>query len=85
MDQVQMKTLFDGIQQVKADLMDYFDTNWHPICVTLSEMKVSLTNLGEHVSEMEQRVGANEDNLSNLLTRVKKLENDKLHLMSKDP
>lgn len=46
-------------------------------------MKVSLTNLGEHVSEMEQRVGANEDNLSNLLTRVEKLENDKLHLMSK--
>lgn len=34
----------------------------------------SLSTLGEHVSQLEQRVGANEDNLDQLSTRVKQLE-----------
>lgn len=32
--------------------------------MNLNTIKLSLSNLGEHISELEQRVGSKEDNLS---------------------
>lgn len=78
-----MKTLFDAIKQAKDDMKHHFDTKVDPISDTLNEMKLSLSTLGEHVDELEHRVGSNEDNLNNLQTRVKELEKDNSYLITK--
>lgn len=71
----QMKHLSETIQQVKSDMMTYFDTKVDPILSTLNGIQGSLSSLGEHVSELEQRVAANEDNLNDLSTQtVRQLE-----------
>uniref|UniRef100_A0A0E9Y2G0 Uncharacterized protein n=1 Tax=Anguilla anguilla TaxID=7936 RepID=A0A0E9Y2G0_ANGAN len=56
MDQDQMKPLSDAIQQIKTDMMTYFDTKVDPILCTLNGIEGSLSTLGEHVSQLEQRV-----------------------------
>ena len=63
--------------------MTYFDTKVDPIFVTLSGMERSLSTLGDHVALLEQRVGVNEDNITDLSTRVKQLEIDNKYLVDK--
>ena len=47
---------------------------------TLNKIEGSLSTLGEHVAELEQRVGSNEDTLQDLIQRVKILEKDNCYL-----
>lgn len=83
MDQIQMKALQDAIHQFKLDMMTYFDTKVDTIFGTLNRIERSLSTLGDRVSQLEQRVGFNEDNLSDLSTWVKQLEKDNSYLMDK--
>ncbi|KAL7396336.1 hypothetical protein ABVT39_004458 [Epinephelus coioides] len=78
MDQSQIKILFDAIKQSKDDMISYFDSKADPISITLKEMKISLSTLGDHVARMEQM-----RTINNLLIRVKELENDKSYFMDK--
>lgn len=54
-----------------------------PFLCNLNCIEVSLSTLEEHVSELEQRVGANDGNVKDLPTRVKKLEEDNSCLLDK--
>lgn len=81
MDPIQTKSLHDIIHQVKQDLMTYFDTKVDLIFGILSGMERSLSTLGDHVSLLEQRVGVNEDDLTDLSTRVNQLEIDNKYLV----
>ena len=84
MDQVTMKALSDSIvQQIKAEMMTYFDAKVEPILRTLNVIQSSLSTVGEHVSQLEQRVGANEDNVHDLTNRIIQLEKDNAYLMEK--
>lgn len=78
----QMKHLSETIQQVKSDMMTYFDIRVDPILSTLNGIQGSLSTLGKHVSELE-RVAANEDNLNDLSTLVKQLEKQNSYLKYK--
>uniref|UniRef100_A0A667XKH9 L1 transposable element RRM domain-containing protein n=1 Tax=Myripristis murdjan TaxID=586833 RepID=A0A667XKH9_9TELE len=49
----------------------------------LTSIQNSMTTLGEQVHMLEQRVGANEDNVEELVVRVKQLEKDNSYLLDK--
>ena len=48
-----------------------------------AHIQMSLDTLGEHVSTLEQQIGANKDNLQDLMTQNKKLTKDNAYLMDK--
>ncbi len=79
----QLKILSDSIQQSKSDMIAYFDSKVDPIVSTLNGIHNSLSTLGDHVSHLEQRVGANEDVLSDITTRMKQLETNNTYLLNK--
>lgn len=69
-----MKTLSDAIQQIKTHMMTYFDTKVDPILwIVLRALYLHWENI---ISQLEHRVGANDNNLNDLSTRVKQLEKD---------
>lgn len=67
--------------QIKADLVAYLDTKVEPILHRLDEIKGSLSTLGDQVGQLEQRVGANEDNVTDLTTRISQLEKNNAYLL----
>ena len=67
-NQISLQTLWDGIQHIKTDMLTHLDSKVDPIQTKLSIIQMSLDTLGEHVSSLEQRIGANKDNLQDLLT-----------------
>ena len=81
--QISLQTLWDGIQQIKTEMLAHLDSKVDPIQTKLCSIQVSLGILGEHVASLEQRVGANEDNVTNLSTLTKELTKDNAYLMDK--
>ena len=67
-NQISLQTLWDGIQHIKTDMLTHLDSKVDPIQTKLSIIQMSLDTLGGHVSSLEQRIGANKDNLQDLLT-----------------
>ena len=63
--------------------MTYFDSKVDPILSSLNDIRGSLSTLNEHVAELEQRVGANEDNRDTLSSSVKQLEKSNSYLFDK--
>ena len=80
---ISLQTLWDGIQQIKTEMLAHFDAKVDPIETKLCNIQVSLDTLGEHVSALEHRVGANEDNITNLSTLTQELTKDNAYLMDK--
>ncbi|KAI9541797.1 hypothetical protein NQZ68_027167 [Dissostichus eleginoides] len=78
-----LQTLWDAIQQIKTDMLTHIDSKMDPIQSSLSRIQNSLSSLGDQVNLLEQRVGANEDNVQECVARVKQLEKDNSFLMSK--
>ncbi|KAJ8364745.1 hypothetical protein SKAU_G00135760 [Synaphobranchus kaupii] len=56
MQREQMKTLSDAIQQIKTDMMAYFDTKAATILSTLNCIENSFSTLGDQVVQLEQRL-----------------------------
>lgn len=82
-NQISLQTLWDCIQQIKTDMLTHLDAKVDPIQTKLSSIQMSLDTLGEHVSSLEQRIGANEDNLQDLPTQTKELTKDNAYLMDR--
>lgn len=80
---ISLQTLWDAIQQIKIDMLTLFDAKVDPIQSSLSSIQDSLTTLGEQVNLLEQRVGANEDNLQEFVARVQQLEKSNSYLLDK--
>ncbi len=85
MDQLvsQLKVLSDSIQQIKSDMITYFDTKLISIDTKLNSIENSLSTLDERAIHLEQRVGANEDNLDEFSGRIRQLEKDNAYLLNK--
>lgn len=64
-------------------MLTHVDAKVDPIQTKLSSIQMSLDTLGEHVSSLEQRIGANEDNLQDLPTQTKELTEDNAYLMDR--
>ncbi|RXN23943.1 LINE-1 type transposase domain-containing 1 [Labeo rohita] len=64
-------------------MLTHLDSKVDPIQTKLSSIQMSLDTLGEHVVSLEQRIGANEDNLQDLSTRINDLTKDNAYLMDK--
>ncbi|KAJ4945329.1 hypothetical protein JOQ06_013855 [Pogonophryne albipinna] len=64
-------------------MRSHIDSKMDPIQSSLSRIHNSLSSLGDQVNLLEQRVGANEDNVHECVARVKQLEKDNSFLMSK--
>lgn len=60
---ITMQTLWDAIQKIKTDMLAHFDEKSDSIHSSLSRIQNSLSTLGDEVNLLEQRVGANEDNV----------------------
>lgn len=68
------------MQEIKLEMMSHMDSKLDNIKTSLNKIENSLTTLGDHVNELEQRVSSNEDEIQSLLTLVRKLEKDQAHL-----
>lgn len=79
----QLKSLSDSIHQIKSDMVIYFDAKLDPIATKINSIENSLSTLNEHVTHLEQRVGATEDNLNEYSGRIKRLEKDNAYLLNK--
>ncbi|KAJ4923746.1 hypothetical protein JOQ06_014025 [Pogonophryne albipinna] len=64
-------------------MLTHIDSKMDPIQSSLSRIHNSLSSLGDQVNLLEQRVGANEDNVHECVARVKQLEKDNSFLMYK--
>ncbi|KAJ8269440.1 hypothetical protein COCON_G00120470 [Conger conger] len=82
MDQnpISLQTILEGIHQMKIEMISHMDLKHDTIKASLNKIEGSLATLGEHVDELEQRVGSNEDNLQDLTQRTKQLEKNNAHL-----
>lgn len=77
------KFLLDALQQLKSEMVSHFDAKMDDLQTKLNKIDISLSTLGEHISELEQRVGSNEDNISDLARRISELEKDNAYLREK--
>lgn len=66
-----MKDMSNSIRLVKSELTSHFDNKFEQLTCKLNGIDSSLSTLGEHVEQLEHRVGANEDNLTDMTVRVK--------------
>ncbi len=64
-------------------MLTHLDSKVDPIHTKLSSIQTSLDTLGDHVVSLELCIGANEDNLQDLSTRINDLTKDNTYLMDK--
>lgn len=77
------EVLLDALQQLKSEMVGHFDARMDTLQSDLATIKLSLSNLGEHISELEQRVSSNEDNISDHGKQIKALEKENAYLRDK--
>lgn len=64
-------------------MLAHFDSKVDPIQSSLIKIQTSLATLGDQVELLEQRVGANEDNVTDAVTRLQQLEKNNSYLIDK--
>lgn len=68
---------------MKIDLMAHFDSKFEQITSKLTSIETSISTLGDRADQLEQRVGANEDNITDISNKVKWLEKHNAYLLAK--
>lgn len=79
---ISLQTLWDAIQQIKTDMLT-FDVKTESIHCCLNSIQNSLGTMGDQVDLLEQRIGANEDNVQECVARIQQLEKDNFYLIDK--
>lgn len=79
---ISLQTLWDAIQQIKTDMLT-FDVKTDSIHCCLNSIQNSLGTMGDQVDLLEQRIGANEDNVQECVARIQQLEKDHFYLIDK--
>lgn len=77
------KSLLEALQQLKTDMMSHFDSKLDNIQSSVNALTDSFSSLVTKVSELEIRVGTNQDDITNLGARVKALEKQNAYLTEK--
>ncbi|XP_077077918.1 E3 ubiquitin-protein ligase TRIM47-like [Siphateles boraxobius] len=80
---ISLQTLWNAIQQSKSDMLTHFDVKMDVIHSRLTSIQNSLSTLGDQVNLLEQRVGANEDNVQVCVVRMQQLKKDNSYLLDK--
>lgn len=83
MAEMSLQTIWEAIQQSKAEMTAHIDSKIEPLQTSLNNIHGALSSLGDQISELEQRVSSNEDNVDNLTTRVQSLEVENAYLKEK--
>ncbi len=78
-----LQTLLTAIQQVRTDMLSHLDTKIDPIQTTLNTIQNLLSTLSNQDDLLEQRVSTNEDNVTDLTTRIERLESHNTNLKIK--
>uniref|UniRef100_A0A8C2ER77 L1 transposable element RRM domain-containing protein n=1 Tax=Cyprinus carpio TaxID=7962 RepID=A0A8C2ER77_CYPCA len=81
--QISLQTLWNAITQSKTDMLAHFDVKMDVIHSRLTSIQNSLSTLGDQVNLLEQRVGANEDNVQVCVARIQQMEKDNFYLLDK--
>lgn len=71
-----LQTVLDMMREMKGEMMLHIDAKVDSLEPTLKKIDSSLHILGDQVNEVQQRVSANEDNISELTKRVIELEKE---------
>lgn len=80
---ISLQTPKDAIQKIKTDMLTHFDSKMDPIHGSLCNIQSSLNTLGERVSELEQCVSSNEDNVQDLQNQLQQLKKENAYLVDK--
>lgn len=80
---VSNQTIWKAIQQLKSDMLSHFDSKMDNIQANLNTIQGSLSTVVEQVLELEHRVSANKDNISDLENHVKTPEKENSYLKEK--
>uniref|UniRef100_A0A087X5T4 L1 transposable element RRM domain-containing protein n=1 Tax=Poecilia formosa TaxID=48698 RepID=A0A087X5T4_POEFO len=82
-DKPTLKSLMKAIRESKEELTGHINQKTEHIQQSLTKIEQSLSTLAEQVQEMETRIGANEDNLSDAQARILKMEKEITFLKEK--
>ena len=69
-----LESVLEAISGCKQDLSKQIDSKTSNIQTALTKIEISLSTLADQVGGLEERVSANEDNMSDVLHRLKKVE-----------
>ncbi|KAK7898304.1 hypothetical protein WMY93_019157 [Mugilogobius chulae] len=75
-----LQTILGAIQQSQTETTAHIDNMIAPVQSTLINIQASLSTICDQITELEQRVNANECNIENLTKRVAVLEKDNAYL-----
>lgn len=81
--QISLQSLMDAIMQCKTDLISRLDASTKTINKAVGEVNIKLEMLGEQITEVQQRVGCNEDNIEDLKNRISHIEKENGFLKQK--
>lgn len=82
-EKVDLYSIWQAIQQVKVDMTAHLDNKIETIQTGLINIQGTLSSMCEQIAEVQQRVSANEDNISDLTKRVQALEKENIYLRDK--
>ncbi len=82
-DEVNLHSIWQAIQQIKVDMTAHFDSKIETIQAGLINIQGSLSSMWDQITEVQQRVSANEDNISDLSKHVQALEKENIYLRDK--
>ena len=79
------QAIWAALQQMKAanKANRLLETNMDKIQTSLTAVEGKLSTLGDQVEELKHRVSSNQDNITELEVRVKKLEKENAYLREK--
>lgn len=80
---VSNQTIWEAIQEMKKDMLSHFDSKMDIMQISLDTIHNRMSTIAEHVTELEQRVSANEDTVTDLRKLASTLEKDNSYLKEK--
>ena len=80
---ITLESIWEGMQQSELRMMAHIDSKLEPINARLDKIDRSLSTLGDRVSLLEERTGKNEDDITDMVERIKQLEKANAYLMER--
>lgn len=82
-EKLTLKSLMKAIRDSNDELTSHINKKTTDIQSSLTKIELSLSTLAEQVDEMQNRIGANEDNLRDTCARIEKMEKEIMFLKNK--
>lgn len=82
-DEINLHSISQAILLMKVEMTAHFDNKIETVQTSLNNIQGSLSSLCDQITEVQQRVSANEDNICDLTKRVQALEKENIYLRDK--